>query len=64
MTYQHHQRPDDEEWDEEDDDDEYTAMELLERLESLREDMEDLGVTTLHEVIARIEELHRLLDAK
>jgi hypothetical protein len=51
----------DEAWD---DDEEYSDMELLERLECLREDMEDLGVTTLHEVIARIEELHRLLDAK
>ncbi len=37
---------------------------LLERLESLREDMEDLGVTTLAEVIQRIEEMHRKLDAK
>ena len=45
-------------------DDEYSAMELLEHLESLREDMEDLGVTTLGEVIARIEELHQRLDAR
>ena len=44
--------------------DEYDEMELLERLETLREDMEDLGVTTLAEVIQRIEELHRRLDAK
>ncbi len=49
-----------EEWD----DEEYSDMEMLEMLESLREDMEELGVTTLHEVIARIEELHRLLDAR
>jgi hypothetical protein len=48
-----------EEWDEE----EYSDMELLERLETIREDMEELGVTTLQEVIARIEELHRKLDA-
>ena len=44
------------------DDDEYDEMELLERLESLREDMENLGVTTLAEVIQRIEEMHRRLD--
>jgi hypothetical protein len=41
---------------------EYEEMELLERLETLREDMEDLGVTTLAEVIQRIEELHQQLD--
>ena len=44
--------------------DEYSDMELLEMLESLREDMEELGVTTLQEVIERIEELHQRLDAK
>jgi len=48
-----------EEWD----DEEYSDMELLERLETIREDMEELGLTTLQEVIARIEELHRKLDA-
>jgi len=41
---------------------EYSEMDLLERLETLREDMEDLGVTTLAEVIQRIEELHPRLD--
>jgi hypothetical protein len=46
------------------DDEEYSDMELLEMLESIREDMEDLGVTTLQEVIARIQELHRRLDTK
>lgn len=46
------------------DDKEYDEMELLERLEALREDMEDLGVTTLAEVIQRIEEMHRRLDRK
>ena len=40
----------------------YDEMEVLERLEALREDMEDLGVTTLAEVIQRIEEMHRRLD--
>ena len=42
----------------------YEEMELLERLETLREDMEELGVTTLDEVIKRIEDLHRQLDTK
>ena len=41
---------------------EYEEMELLERLETLREDMEDLGVKTLDELIQRIEELHRKFD--
>ena len=41
---------------------EYEDMELLERLETLREDMEDLRVQTLAELILRIEELHRKLD--
>ncbi|GCE16351.1 hypothetical protein [Dictyobacter kobayashii] len=41
---------------------EYDAMEQLELLESLREDMEDLGVTTLAEIIERISELHSQLD--
>ncbi|HEU5382823.1 MAG TPA: hypothetical protein VFV38_46035 [Ktedonobacteraceae bacterium] len=43
---------------------EYSDMELLEMLESLREDMEELGLHTLQEVIARIDELHRRLDAR
>ena len=42
--------------------DEYSDMETLELLESLREDMEDLGVTTLGEIIERIEALHKKLD--
>ena len=42
----------------------YGEMELLERMETLREDMEDLKVTTLSELIQRIEELHRRLDRK
>lgn len=46
------------------DEEEYDEMELLERLEALREDMEDLGVTTLAEVIQRIEEMHRRLDRR
>jgi hypothetical protein len=43
---------------------EYDDMELLERLESLREDMEDLGINTLAEVVQRINELHATLDKK
>jgi hypothetical protein len=43
---------------------EYDEMELLERLETLREDMEDLGVATLEEVIQRIETMHRRLDSE
>ncbi|MDQ2885906.1 MAG: hypothetical protein M3Y39_07445 [Chloroflexota bacterium] len=43
---------------------EYDDMELLERLESLREDMEDLGISTLAEVVQRINELHAALDKK
>lgn len=42
---------------------EYDLMLVLERLESLEEDMEDLGVTTLDEVRKRIAELHQRLDA-
>jgi hypothetical protein len=43
---------------------EYGAMIVLERLESLEEDMVDLGVATLDEVRARIAELHRALDGE
>lgn len=45
-------------------DEEYDDLELLERLESLREDMEDLGIRTLDELIKRIDELHNQLDAQ
>ncbi len=45
-----------------DEEEAYDDLELLERLESLREDMEELGVTTLSEVIERIATLHRQLD--
>jgi hypothetical protein len=43
---------------------EYDELELLERLESLREDMEELGVRTLDELIKRIEDLHKRLDVQ
>ncbi|HEY7832682.1 MAG TPA: hypothetical protein VIG30_03850 [Ktedonobacterales bacterium] len=42
---------------------EYDTMLILERLESLEEEMQELGVTTLDAVRARIAELHRRLDA-
>jgi hypothetical protein len=45
-------------------DEEYDDMELLERLESLREDMEDLGITTLDQLNQRIAELHQKLDER
>ena len=45
-----------------DTDTEYDDLELLEHLESLQEEMEDLGVSTLAEVVARIAELHQRLD--
>ena len=54
------QKAEEEVWD----DEEYSDLELLELLESVREDMEELGVTTLAEVIARIDDLHQRLDAK
>jgi hypothetical protein len=41
---------------------EYEAMIQLERLESLEEDMIELGVTTLDDVRRRIAELNRELD--
>ncbi len=58
MSSQHHKEMISEEQEE------YDDLELLDRLESLREDMEDLGVTTLAEVEQRIAELHRKLDAR
>ena len=42
----------------------YDDMELLERLETLREDMEELGVTTLAELMQRIEEMYKRLDTQ
>jgi len=43
---------------------EYDDLEMLERLESLREDMEDLGIHTLDELIKRINDLHAKLDVQ
>lgn len=56
--------PNEEEGEETMSEQEYIDMELLERLETLREDMEELGVTTLAELIQRIEEMHQRLDAQ
>ena len=41
---------------------EYDTMLELERLETLEEDMTDLGVTTLDEVRRRIADLHKQID--
>ncbi|HEU0025475.1 MAG TPA: hypothetical protein VFQ25_00025 [Ktedonobacterales bacterium] len=40
------------------DNEEYDMMALLDELESLEEEMEELGVTTLDEVRQRIRDLH------
>lgn len=45
-------------------DEEYDDFTMLERLETLREDMEDLRITNLQDLIERIEKLHRQLDTK
>ncbi len=42
---------------------EYGTMVELERLESLEEEMMELGVTTLEAVRARVAALHKELDA-
>ncbi len=41
---------------------EYDLMVQLDQLESLKEEMEELGVTTLAEIEARMWELHQRLD--
>ena len=43
------------------DNEEYDTMALLDQLESLEEEMEELGVTTLDEVRQRIRDLHERL---
>jgi hypothetical protein len=48
--------------DEELDSKEYETMMELERLESIEEDMQELGVATLEDVRRRIDDLHRVLD--
>ena len=41
---------------------EYDMMMELEQLESIKEEMEELGVSTLAEIEARMEKLNRELD--
>lgn len=41
---------------------EYDLMMELEQLETLKEDMEELGVANLEEIESRMKELHRKLD--
>ena len=43
---------------------EYDALLRLEQLESIEEEMMELGVTTLEEVRHRIAELHREMDER
>ena len=57
-----HAQPGDEERPDEPESGEYDAMLLLERLETLEEDMEELGVRTLDDVRRRIAELNEQLD--
>jgi hypothetical protein len=59
-------RTDDDELDADKDFDptEYDTMLQLERLESIEDEMNELGVRTIDEVRARIEELHRELDQR
>jgi L-lactate utilization protein LutB len=40
----------------------YDLLTELDRLEEIREDLEELGLRTLEEVDARIEELNQLID--
>ncbi len=44
------------------DKEEYDLMMELEQLETLKEEMEELGVSSLADVEKRMEELHRKLD--
>jgi hypothetical protein len=46
------------------DPEEYDALLRLERLESVEEEMMELGVTSLEEIRQRIAELHRELDER
>lgn len=41
---------------------EYDLMMELDQLETLKEEMEELGVSSLAEIATRMEELHRRLD--
>ena len=54
--------PDDLEDDDDFDPGEYNTLIELERLESLEEEMQELGVTSLDDVRRRVEELNAQLD--
>lgn len=54
--------PDDLEDDDDFDPDEYNTLVELERLESLDEEMQELGVTSLDDIRRRIDELNAQLD--
>lgn len=41
----------------------YDLMMELDQLESLKEEMEELGVSTIDEIEARMRDLHQRLDA-
>jgi hypothetical protein len=55
---------DEQEDDEEFDPAEYNTLMQLERLESLEEEMTELGVSSLDDIRSRIEELNAQLDAE
>lgn len=55
--------PDDELFNEEiEDEEQYDDLLLLEQLESIEEEMQEVGVTTLEEVRAKIAEINSKLD--
>jgi hypothetical protein len=54
--------PDDLEGDDDFDPGEYNTLVELERLESLEEEMQELGVTSLDDIRRRIDELNAQLD--
>ena len=58
MTDKHGRASDGASDDDELEDEEYDTLMLLERLESLEEEMEELEITTLDDVRARIRDLH------
>lgn len=43
---------------------EYALLALIDRLEDLREEMDDLGVSSVAQLEERIAELHRQLDER
>jgi hypothetical protein len=57
-----HKQPEEDQHELDTDNELYDDFELLEHLESLREEMQELGVTSLAEIEQRIHALHRQLD--